>query len=59
MGSFHRFNRKFCPDWQPRYLAVEAPEALPQVALAILRAEGLLSPPWRLRGRRSARRRSG
>ena len=32
---------------------------LPQVALAILRAEGLLSPPWRLRGRRSARRRSG
>jgi lysyl-tRNA synthetase, class II len=50
--SLYRFNRKFQPDWQPRYLAVEAPEALPQVALAILRAEGLLSLPWRLRGPR-------
>jgi lysyl-tRNA synthetase class 2 len=57
--SLYRFNRKFSPGWQPRHLAVEAPEALPQVALAILRAEGLLSPPWRLRGRRPARRRSG
>jgi lysyl-tRNA synthetase, class II len=57
--SLYRFNRKFSPDWQPRYLAVEAPEALPQVALAILRAEGLLAPLWRLRGRRPARRRSG
>ena len=47
--SLYRFNRKFCPDWQPRYLAVEAPEELPWVALAILRAEGLLCPPWRLR----------
>ncbi len=47
--SLYRFNRKFCPDWQPRYLAVEAPEELPMVALAILRAEGLLCPPWRLR----------
>ena len=52
--SLYRFNRKFRPDWQPRYLAVEAPEALPQVALAILRAEGLLSLPWRLRGPRHA-----
>jgi hypothetical protein len=50
--SLYRFNRKFQPDWQPRYLAVEAPEALPQVALAILHAEGLLSLPWRLRGPR-------
>jgi lysyl-tRNA synthetase class 2 len=49
--TLYRFNRKFTPDWQPRYLAVEAPEALPQVALTILRAEGLVSLPWRLRRR--------
>jgi lysyl-tRNA synthetase, class II len=52
--SLYRFNRKFCPDWQPRYLAVEAPEELPQVALAVLRAEGLLCPPWRLRPPKAA-----
>ena len=57
--TLYRFNRKFDPDWQPRYLAVEAPEALPQVALATLHAEGLLSLPWRLRRQRSTRRRSG
>jgi lysyl-tRNA synthetase, class II len=51
--TLYRFNRKFAPDWQSRYLAVEALEALPQVALATLRAEGLLYLPWRLRGRRS------
>ena len=57
--SLYRFNRKFAPDWQPRYLALEAPEALPQVALTTLRAEGLLHPPWRLRGRRPGRSASG
>ena len=57
--TLYRFNRKFTPDWQPRYLAVEAPEALPQVGLAILRAEGLLYLPWRLRGPRPTRRRCG
>jgi lysyl-tRNA synthetase, class II len=50
--TLYRFNRKFQPDWQPRYLVVEAPEALPQVGLATLRAEGLLDLPWRLRGPR-------
>jgi lysyl-tRNA synthetase class 2 len=57
--TLYRFNRKFDPDWQPRYLAVEAPEALPQVALATLHAEGLLSLPWRLRGQGPMRRRPG
>jgi lysyl-tRNA synthetase, class II len=57
--TLYRFNRKFDPDWQPRYLAVESPEALPQVALATLRAEGLLSLPWRVRGQRPTRRESG
>jgi lysyl-tRNA synthetase, class II len=57
--SLYRFNRKFCPDWQPRYLAVEALEELPQVALAVLRAEGLLCPPWRLRPSKRARNGGG
>jgi lysyl-tRNA synthetase class 2 len=57
--SLYRFNRKFAPSWQPRYLAVEAPEDLLRVALATLRAEGLLSLPWRLRGQRPTGRRSG
>jgi lysyl-tRNA synthetase class 2 len=57
--SLYRFNRKFAPNWQPRYLAVEAPEDLLRVALATLRAEGLLSLPWRLRGRQPTPRRPG
>jgi lysyl-tRNA synthetase class 2 len=57
--TLYRFNRKFAPNWQPRYLAVESLEELPRVALAILRAEGLLLLPWRLRGQRPTRRRSG
>jgi lysyl-tRNA synthetase class 2 len=48
--SLYRFNRKFRPLWQPRYLAVETPEDLPRVTLATLRAEGLLTLPWHLRG---------
>jgi lysyl-tRNA synthetase class 2 len=56
--TLYRFNRKFAPDWQPRYLAVESLEDLPRVALAILRAEGLVSLPWRLRRRRPTSRRA-
>jgi lysyl-tRNA synthetase, class II len=47
--TLYRFNKKFAPAWQPRYLAVEVPEELPRVAIAALRAEGLLpAMPWRL-----------
>jgi lysyl-tRNA synthetase, class II len=47
--TLYRFNKKFAPAWQPRYLAVETPEELPRVAVAALRAEGLLpAMPWRL-----------
>ena len=47
--TLYRFNKKFAPAWQPRYLAVEAPEELPRIVVAILRAEGLLPAlPWRL-----------
>jgi lysyl-tRNA synthetase class 2 len=53
--TLYRFNKKFAPAWQPRYLAVQATEELPTVALACLRAEGLLAPgSWRA-GRRSRR----
>jgi lysyl-tRNA synthetase class 2 len=45
--SLYRFNRKFAPAWCPRYVAVEAPEELPRLALAALKAEGLLAPPRR------------
>ena len=40
--TLYRFNKKFAPAWQPRYLAVEVPEELPRVVIAVLRAEGLL-----------------
>jgi lysylphosphatidylglycerol synthetase-like protein (DUF2156 family)/DNA-binding beta-propeller fold protein YncE len=41
--TLYRFNKKFAPAWQPRYLAIQAPEDLPTVAVACLKAEGLLA----------------
>ena len=38
--SLYRFNAKFEPKWEPRYLVFEGP--LPRVALAALRIEGQL-----------------
>jgi lysyl-tRNA synthetase class 2 len=50
--SLYQFNKKFAPAWQPRYLAVQAAEELATVALACLRAEGLLAPgAWAVRSR--------
>ncbi len=45
--TLYRFNKKFDPAWQARYLAVEAVEDLPRVALAALRLEGLVGLPRR------------
>jgi lysyl-tRNA synthetase class 2 len=39
------FNRKFRPEWRPRYLCFESWAELPVVGLACLRAESLLAPP--------------
>ena len=39
------FNRKFQPTWEPRYAACERAIDLPQAALAILTAEGLIPVP--------------
>lgn len=39
------FNRKFLPTWEPRFAAYERTVDLPQAALAVLAAEGLLPLP--------------
>jgi lysyl-tRNA synthetase class 2 len=40
--SLYRFNAKFSPRWEPRYLVFERPLTLPRVGLAALRLEGQL-----------------
>jgi len=40
--SLYRFNAKFSPRWEPRYLAYESVLGLPRVGVAAMRAEGQL-----------------
>ena len=41
----YRFNARFSPRWEPRYLLFSHPLQLPRVGLATLWAEGWLPPP--------------
>jgi lysyl-tRNA synthetase class 2 len=43
--SLWRFNAKFDPDWQPRYVVYDSPEHLVPVAFAIARAESFWELP--------------
>jgi lysyl-tRNA synthetase class 2 len=45
LERLHSFNKKFFPEWRPRYVCVERLSDLPRVGLAYLRVESLLVPP--------------
>jgi lysyl-tRNA synthetase class 2 len=54
LERLYAFNRKFFPEWRPRYLCVERLTDLPLVGLAYLHVEQLLVPPgpWTRRERK-------
>jgi lysyl-tRNA synthetase class 2 len=56
--SLYRFNAKFFPRWEPRYLVYEGALGLPRASLAVMWAEGQLPKP-RLRVPGWALRRAG
>jgi lysyl-tRNA synthetase class 2 len=58
LERLYSFNRKFFPEWRPRYICVERLTDLPAVGLAYLHAESLLVPPGPWTRRREARRRA-
>ena len=55
--SLYRFNAKFRPLWEPRFICYRSARDIPRVAIAALEAEAFLVWPnrWLLRGRRTER----
>lgn len=57
--SLYRFNAKFAPAWEPRFILYPDVGDLPRVAVAYLEAEAFITYPrlvfWRRRDRRAAR----
>ncbi|MCK9893535.1 phosphatidylglycerol lysyltransferase domain-containing protein [Frankia sp. AgB32] len=50
IDSLYRFNAKFAPTWQPRFVCYPATAELPRIAVAMLEAEAFLVwPSWRAR----------
>jgi lysyl-tRNA synthetase class 2 len=45
LERLHSFNRKFFPEWRPRFVCIERWTDSPLVALAYLQVEQLLTPP--------------
>jgi len=50
--SLYRFNAKFCPQWEPRFVCYPGPRDIPRVALAALEAEAFLVWPHQWWGHR-------
>jgi lysyl-tRNA synthetase class 2 len=42
LDNLLQFNRKFFPEWQPRYVVVERVRDVPRVSVAALAAESYL-----------------
>jgi lysyl-tRNA synthetase, class II len=57
LERLYAFNRKFFPEWRPRYICVERYTDLPAVGIAYLHAESLLVPPGPWARLRESRRR--
>ncbi len=54
--SLYRFNAKFFPRWEPRYLVYDGTFGLPRASIAALWAEGQLYKPGFLDARATSRR---
>ncbi len=48
IDSLYRFNAKFQPDWQPRFISFPQVRDIPRIALAVLEAEAFIVRPQRL-----------
>jgi lysyl-tRNA synthetase class 2 len=49
IDSLYRFNAKFQPEWQPRFLSYPSIRDVPRIALAAMEAEAFIVRPHRLK----------